>query len=79
MLAVAALSRTASIHGRPAVAAQWFFLIGIILFPGALYGLALNGPRWLGAVAPIGGLAFIAGWLSLAWAALVEGKQVDRS
>jgi uncharacterized membrane protein YgdD (TMEM256/DUF423 family) len=79
MLAVVALSRTASIHGRLAMAAQWFFLAGVILFPGALYGLALNGPRWLGAVAPLGGLAFIAGWLSLALAALVKAKQADRS
>lgn len=79
MLVVVALSRTASIHGRPAIAAQWFFLAGSILFPGALYGLALNGPRWLGAVAPVGGLAFIAGWLSLALAALVKGKQADRA
>ena len=78
MLAVVALSRTASIHGRLALAAQWFFLAGIILFPGALYGLALDGPRWLGAVAPLGGLAFIAGWLSLALAALIKEKQVDR-
>ena len=79
MLAVVALSRTASIHGRLPLAAQWFFLAGSILFPGALYGLALNGPRWLGAVAPLGGLAFIAGWLSLALAALVKGKQADRA
>jgi uncharacterized membrane protein YgdD (TMEM256/DUF423 family) len=79
MLAVVALSRTASIQGRLALAAQWFFLAGSILFPGALYGLALSGPRWLGVVAPLGGLAFIAGWLSLALAALVNGKQADRA
>jgi uncharacterized membrane protein YgdD (TMEM256/DUF423 family) len=78
MLAVVALSRTAALHGKLAAAAQWFFLAGGILFPGALYGLALNGPRWLGAVAPLGGLAFIAGWLSVALAALVNGKKADR-
>ncbi len=46
-----------------------FFLGGMIFFCGALYGLALGGPRWLGAVAPIGGLSFMIGWALLAWAA----------
>ena len=43
----------------------WLFVAGIILFSGSLYGLALGGPRWLGPVTPLGGLAFIAGWLWL--------------
>ena len=43
----------------------WLFLVGVILFSGSLYGLALGGPRWLGPVTPLGGLAFIAGWLYL--------------
>lgn len=43
----------------------WLFLAGVILFSGSLYGLALGGPRWLGPVTPLGGLAFIAGWLYL--------------
>jgi uncharacterized membrane protein YgdD (TMEM256/DUF423 family) len=47
-----------------------FFLAGMIFFCGALYGLALGGPRWLGAVAPIGGVSFMIGWALLAWAAL---------
>ncbi len=38
------------------------WLLGIILFSGSLYALALWGPRWLGPVTPIGGLALIAGW-----------------
>jgi uncharacterized membrane protein YgdD (TMEM256/DUF423 family) len=70
MLAVAALS--GRLGGRLAVAAQALFLLGSILFPGALYSLAFGGPRWFGAVAPIGGLALIAGWVSLALAALVK-------
>ena len=70
MLAVASLS--GRLGGRLAVAAQALFLLGSILFPGALYSLALGGPRWFGAVAPIGGLALIAGWVSLALAALVK-------
>ncbi|MFB6260393.1 MAG: DUF423 domain-containing protein, partial [Thiohalorhabdaceae bacterium] len=38
-------------------------------FPGTLYALALGGPRWLGAVTPLGGTAFILAWLLLAVAA----------
>jgi uncharacterized membrane protein YgdD (TMEM256/DUF423 family) len=41
-------------------------LAGVIVFCGSLYGLALTGVRWLGAVTPVGGLAFIAGWIVLA-------------
>jgi uncharacterized membrane protein YgdD (TMEM256/DUF423 family) len=65
ILAVAALSGR-KLNGRLAVNAQILFLLGSILFPGALYSLAFSGPRWFGAVAPIGGLAFIAGWIALA-------------
>jgi uncharacterized membrane protein YgdD (TMEM256/DUF423 family) len=70
ILAVAALTRRAGLKEGLATAAQILFLAGSVLFPGALYALALGGPRWLGAVAPIGGLAFILGWLALALAAL---------
>ena len=52
----------------------WLFLFGILVFGGTLYALALGGPRWLGAVTPIGGVAFIAGWLVLAWAAVRAGR-----
>ena len=45
------------------------WLIGIILFSGSLYFLALGGPRWLGPVTPLGGLAFLGGWLLAARAA----------
>ena len=40
----------------------WLMLAGILLFSGSLYALALSGERWLGAVTPVGGLAFIAAW-----------------
>lgn len=70
MLGVCALAAAKLVNVRVAVAAQWCFLIGSILFPGALYSLSFGGPRWFGAVAPIGGLAFIAGWVLLAIAAL---------
>ena len=46
------------------------FLVGIAVFSGSLYVLVLTGLRWLGAITPIGGLAFIAGWLLLVRAAL---------
>jgi len=46
--------------------AGWLFLIGIAVFSGSLYLLAITGVKWLGAVTPLGGLAFIAGWACLA-------------
>jgi uncharacterized membrane protein YgdD (TMEM256/DUF423 family) len=51
--------------GGTAQWAGWFFVIGTVLFSGSLYGLALTGVRWLGAVTPLGGVAFLAGWLCL--------------
>lgn len=50
--------------------AGWLFLAGTVLFSGSLYALALTGVRALGAVTPFGGVAFIAGWIALAAAAL---------
>jgi uncharacterized membrane protein YgdD (TMEM256/DUF423 family) len=47
--------------------AAWLFVAGIVLFSGSLYALALTEVRWLGAITPFGGLAFLAGWLALAW------------
>jgi uncharacterized membrane protein YgdD (TMEM256/DUF423 family) len=44
----------------------WLFLLGIVIFSGSLYVLSISGVRWLGAVTPLGGLAFIAGWACLA-------------
>lgn len=45
----------------------WLLLAGAAVFAGTLYLMALGGPRWLGAVTPIGGTLLIAGWLWLAW------------
>jgi uncharacterized membrane protein YgdD (TMEM256/DUF423 family) len=39
---------------------------GLVLFSGSLYALSLSGMRWLGAITPIGGMAFLAAWLLLA-------------
>jgi uncharacterized membrane protein YgdD (TMEM256/DUF423 family) len=44
-------------------------LAGTLLFSGSLYLLAISGQRWLGAVTPLGGTAWIIAWLLLAWAA----------
>ena len=49
--------------------AGWLFVAGIVLFSGSLYALALTGTRALGAITPLGGAAFLVGWLALAWAA----------
>ena len=46
--------------------AGWLFVAGIVLFSGSLYLLAMTGVRWLGAITPIGGLCFLAGWTALA-------------
>ncbi len=49
--------------------AGWSFVVGIVLFSGSLYALSISGQRWMGAITPIGGLAFIIGWIVLAWSA----------
>ncbi|HET7371358.1 MAG TPA: DUF423 domain-containing protein [Gammaproteobacteria bacterium] len=46
-------------------AAGWLMVAGIVLFSGSLYVLAISGVRWLGAITPVGGLAFIVAWLLL--------------
>jgi uncharacterized membrane protein YgdD (TMEM256/DUF423 family) len=51
------------------VTGGWLFAIGTILFSGSLYLLSVSGMKWLGAITPLGGLAFLAGWICLAWAA----------
>jgi len=45
--------------------AGWLFVLGTLLFSGSLYALALSGIRWLGAITPLGGVAFLAGWACL--------------
>ena len=58
--------------GTAVSAAGWLFVAGTVLFSGSLYALTLSGIRALGAITPLGGVAFIAGWLTLAWA-VVKG------
>jgi uncharacterized membrane protein YgdD (TMEM256/DUF423 family) len=52
--------------GSTAQWAGWLFVVGTVLFSGSLYALALSGIRWLGAITPLGGVAFLSGWLCLA-------------
>jgi len=67
ILVVAVLSRTGTFPQQAADTVCWCLLAGIVLFSGSLYALALTGNRALGMVTPFGGLAFIIGWLLLAW------------
>jgi len=50
----------------------WFFLVGILIFSGTLYALVLTQQRWLGAITPIGGTAFIIGWVILVFTSMKE-------
>lgn len=56
--------------GAATTAAGWLFVAGIILFSGSLYALAISGVRVLGAVTPLGGVCFLAGWAALVIAAM---------
>jgi uncharacterized membrane protein YgdD (TMEM256/DUF423 family) len=56
------------------VRAGWCFAAGIFLFCGSLYGVSLLGIRWLGAMTPIGGLAFIIGWSLFGWSIWSEKR-----
>jgi uncharacterized membrane protein YgdD (TMEM256/DUF423 family) len=67
LLASAALAARA--QGRSVTMAGWFFTLGIVLFSGSLYTMALTGMTRLGMITPIGGLAFLVGWALLAIAA----------
>ena len=62
LILVAVLMKTES--ARPV--AGWCFCFGILVFSGTLYGIGFGGPRWLGAITPLGGLSLLAGWLLLA-------------
>jgi uncharacterized membrane protein YgdD (TMEM256/DUF423 family) len=69
ILLISLLGRTNAISVSGQARAAWLLLIGILVFSGSLYALAISGVRLLGAITPIGGLAFILGWLVLAYEA----------
>lgn len=64
LLLAALLIRSPSASG---ILSGWGFSLGILVFSGSLYLMLFTGHRWLGAVTPIGGVAFLVGWLALAW------------
>jgi uncharacterized membrane protein YgdD (TMEM256/DUF423 family) len=70
ILLIAVLARTGAITSSGQGRAAWLLTIGILVFSGSLYALAVSGIRILGAITPIGGVAFIAGWLVLAYEAI---------
>jgi uncharacterized membrane protein YgdD (TMEM256/DUF423 family) len=67
MLIVSLMPRAAALPKAGAEWVCWLLLAGILIFSGSLYVLAVSGVRMLGAITPIGGLAFLAAWLLLAW------------
>ncbi|MBI3675844.1 MAG: DUF423 domain-containing protein [Proteobacteria bacterium] len=68
-IGLAAFASRSAAASTAANAASGFFLAGIVLFCGSLYLLSLTGIKGLGIVTPFGGLAFLAGWVALAWSA----------
>jgi len=81
LIAVGLLSQTRP--SRSLQIAAWAFLLGMLLFSGALYVIALKGPSWLGMrwglVAPFGGVSYIIGWLAFAIGACPCGGKVHES
>jgi uncharacterized membrane protein YgdD (TMEM256/DUF423 family) len=82
LAACVAVALARMFEGRPGAArcmtaAAWLFVIGTALFCGALHLLAFGAPRWLGMVAPVGGLALIVGWLVLALGGWLARRSAD--
>jgi uncharacterized membrane protein YgdD (TMEM256/DUF423 family) len=69
LILVALLSKQMSNHSL-LIKSGWLFFIGIVLFSGSLYTLSLSGITILGAITPLGGLAFLVGWFLLVWGAI---------
>jgi uncharacterized membrane protein YgdD (TMEM256/DUF423 family) len=70
IMLVALLGKTGALSYPSQDRIAWLLFIGILIFSGSLYALAISGVRILGAITPIGGLAFIAGWIWLGVALL---------
>lgn len=69
LILVALLLSRLSTESTALAVAGYAFIIGVLLFSGSLYALSLSGIKWLGAITPLGGVAFIIGWSCLALAA----------
>jgi uncharacterized membrane protein YgdD (TMEM256/DUF423 family) len=78
LMVVGVISTMPQFSTRWVKLAAFAFMLGIILFSGSLYLLALSGIKWLGAITPLGGVAFIFGWLALIVAALKPTAQTTR-
>ena len=72
MLAVPLLVQAGLISKSAGTWAGWLLLVGIVLFSGSLYVLAITGIRTLGAVTPFGGASFIAAWVVIAVCAAIK-------
>jgi uncharacterized membrane protein YgdD (TMEM256/DUF423 family) len=64
--------------GRARRVALTAFPLGIVVFSGSLYALALGAPRWFGAITPLGGVSFIVGWLALGVALAPQLSRASR-
>ena len=71
LLAVGAVA--GRLPGGTVAAAGWLFVAGTVIFSGSLYLLAISGWRWMGAITPVGGVCFLAGWVALGWRAFSAG------
>ena len=69
-LVMVALSLAAGSANRLVVVSGWLFIAGTLLFSGSLYLLSLTGQRWLGAITPLGGVAWLIGWALIAYTAI---------
>jgi uncharacterized membrane protein YgdD (TMEM256/DUF423 family) len=68
-MATLACATFMQVGGHRARFAPAFFLSGSVFFAGSLYAMAFGAPRWFGAITPIGGTLYLAGWAILVWAA----------
>jgi uncharacterized membrane protein YgdD (TMEM256/DUF423 family) len=75
-LALLVVGHMAGSAGAPRAlrATGWLFAIGIVIFSGSLYALALSGMKWFGAITPLGGVCFLSGWIALASTAFRPGS-----
>ena len=69
ILLISLLARSGVLSVSAEARAGWLMALGIVLFSGSLYALAISGTRMLGAITPFGGVAFIIGWILLAYEA----------